>query len=103
MSKPRFSLTHIFPCKDRIVDSVCILKNTGQILCCEKLKTKPCNRVNSYYYISDDSETPEPQLVPNTVDTPTLDKCSNKELNEAILKDTENATHIKSTNSRHNY
>ena len=104
-----FSLTYIFRYQYRIVDSVFILKLAGQrklvfshILRFEKIKNKPRNRLNSYYYISDDSESTEPHLVPNTVDTPKLAKCPNKELNEGIVNDTENIIHLNLKKSRHN-
>ena len=60
----------------------------------KKLENKPRNGVNSYYNIRDDSEITEPLLIPNSLDTPTLDKCPDKELKETIFNDTENITFI---------
>ena len=59
----------------------------------KKIENKPCNGVNSYYNISDDSQPAEPDLGPNTLDSPTPDKCPNKELEESIINDTENTIH----------
>ena len=56
----------------------------------KKLEKKPCNGVNSYYYISDARERTELPLRPNFLETPTLDKYSNKELEVTIINDTEN-------------
>ena len=59
----------------------------------KKLENKPRNRVNSYNNISDDSQRTEPPLASNSLDTPTLDKCPNKELEVTIINDTENTIH----------
>ena len=48
--------------------------------------------------VSDDSQRTEPLLAPNSLDTPTLDKCPNKELGVTIINDTE-YTIYKFTNS----
>ena len=70
----------------------------------KKLENKPRNGVNSYYNIRDDSESTEPPLIPNSLDTPTLDKCPDKELKETIFNDTEkHHFYIDSTNEGHNY
>ena len=40
--------------------------------------------------IIDNSQLTEPHLAPNSLDTPTLDNCLNKELEVTIINDTEN-------------
>ena len=59
----------------------------------KKLKNKPRNGINLYYNISNDSQRREVPLAPNSLDTPTLDKCSNKESEVTIMNDTENNIH----------
>ena len=58
-----------------------------------KFRNKPRNGVNSYYNISNDSQRTKPPLAPNSLDTPRLNKCPNKELEVTIINDTENTTH----------
>ena len=59
----------------------------------KKLENKPRNRVHSYYNVSNDSQRTEPPRASNSIDTPTLDKCPNKELDVTIINDTENTIH----------
>ena len=59
----------------------------------KKLENKPRNGANTYYNIGNDSQRTEPPFVPNSLDTPTLDKCPSKELEVIIVNDTENTIH----------
>ena len=57
------------------------------------IENKPSNEANSYCNISDDSQRTETPLALNFLDTPTLVKCPNKELEVTIVYDTENTIH----------
>lgn len=54
----------------------------------QKLENKPRNGVNLYYDISDGSKSAELSLAPNSLNTPTLDKWPNKELEDSVINDT---------------
>ena len=70
----------------------------------ENLENKPHNGVNWYYNgNSYYNENTEPSLIPNSLDTPTLDNCSNKESKETIVRYIKQHTYNKLTNSNHNY
>ena len=56
----------------------------------KKLGNKPRNGVNSYYNISDGSQRTETFLATNSLEISTLNKRPNKELEVAIINDTEN-------------
>ena len=45
--------------------------------------------INLYYNISDENQRTEPTLAPNSLDTPMLDKCPNKELEATIINHAE--------------
>ena len=51
----------------------------------KKVENKPRNGVNSNYNINNDSQRMELPLAPNSLDTSTLDKCRNKELEVTII------------------
>ena len=53
--------------------------------------------------VSDDSQCTEPPLVHNSLDTPMLDKCPNKELEVTIINDTENTIHKLNPEIENNY
>ena len=51
----------------------------------KKVENKPRNGVNSNYNINNDSQRTELPLAPNSLNTSTLDKCRNKELEVTII------------------
>ena len=75
------------------IDKNRLTERLKQLVEYKKLQNKPRNGVNSYYNINNNSQGTEPPLAPNSLDTPTLDKCSNKELELTIINDTENTIH----------
>ena len=62
-----------------------LIERLKQLAEYKKVENKPRNGVNSNYNINNDSQRTELPLAPNSLDTSTLDKCRNKELEVTII------------------
>ena len=72
------------------IDKIRLTKGLKRLVEYKKLENKQRNGINSYYNMCDDSKRTEAPLAPNSLDTPTLNKCPNKELEVTIINDAEN-------------